>query len=163
MLFLADFLDTLLRGAVLAGMAMVLGGLAWQLWVVRPWRRRVPDIAVRRGVRLLVLGALAIAVGQALLLALKAATLSDSFGPDALRAFAATPHFAAGAARGALALAVAMAVARLGRAPGAAPRWATAAALVFLLAASGAWLTHAMGRVEDRPALMALTALHQAA
>jgi putative copper resistance protein D len=37
------------------------------------------------------------------------------------------------------------------------------AALVSLLAASGAWLTHATGRVEYRPALMALTALHQMA
>jgi putative copper resistance protein D len=37
------------------------------------------------------------------------------------------------------------------------------AALVSLLAASGAWLTHATGRVEYRPALMALTALHQVA
>src|SRR5262245_52231160 len=161
MLFLADFLDTLLRGAVLAGIAMVLGGLAWQLWVVRPWRHRVPDVAVRRAVRLLVAGALAIAAGQALLLALKAMVLSDSFGPDALRGFAATPHFWAGVARVALALAVAGAVARLGRAPDRAARWATSVGLVLLLAASGAWLTHAMGRVEDRPALMALTALHQ--
>ena len=53
MLFLADFLDTLLRGAVLAGVSLVLGGLAWQLWVVRPWQHRVPDAAVRRGLTLL--------------------------------------------------------------------------------------------------------------
>ena len=66
MLFLADFLDTLLRGAVLAGASLALGGLAWQLWVVRPWRHQVPDAAVRRGLTLLGSGALVVAAGQSL-------------------------------------------------------------------------------------------------
>ena len=163
MLFLADFLDTLLRGAVLAGVSLVLGGLAWQLWVVRPWQHRVPDAAVRRGLTLLGSGALVVAAGQALLLVLKALVLSDSFGRDALGGFVVTLHFIAAAARVLVALAVAGAVLWLRRAPDAASRWVAVAALVSLLAASGAWLTHATGRVEYRPALMALTALHQVA
>ena len=97
MLFLADFLDTLLRGAVLAGVSLALGGLAWQLWVVRPWQHRVPDAAVRRGLTLLGSGALVVAAGQALLLVLKALVLSDAFGRDALGGFVVTLHFIAAA------------------------------------------------------------------
>src|SRR5678815_5593743 len=163
MLFLADFLDTLLRGAVLAGVSLALGGLAWQLWVVRPWQHRVPDTAVRRGLALLGSGALVVAAGQALLLVLKALVLSDSFGRDALGGFVVTLHFIAAAARILGALAVACAGLWLRRAPDAASRWVAVAALASLLAASGAWLTHATGRVEYRAALMALTALHQVA
>ena len=161
MLFLADFLDTLLRGAVLAGASLALGGLAWQLWVVRPWRHQVPDAAVRRGLTLLGSGALVVAAGQSLFLVLKALVLSDTFGRDAFGGFVVTLHFIAAAARVLVALAVAGAVLWLRRAPDAASRWVAVAALVSLLAASGAWLTHATGRVEYRPALMALTALHQ--
>jgi putative copper resistance protein D len=162
-LFLADFLDTLLRGAVLAGVSLALGGVAWQLWVVRPWQHRVPDAAVRRGLALLESGALVVAAGQALLLVLKALVLSDAFGPDAFGGFVVTLHFTAAAARILVALAVAGAVLWLRRAPDAASRWVAVAVLVSLLAASGAWLTHATGRVEYRAALMALTALHQVA
>ena len=139
MLFLADFFDTLLRGAVLAGVSLALGGLAWQLWVVRPWQHRVPDAAVRRGLTLLASGAVVVAAGQALLLVLKALVLSDAFGRDALGGFVVTLHFIAAAARILVALAVAGAVLWLRRAPDAASRWAAVAALISLLAASGAW------------------------
>jgi len=100
MLFLADFLDTLLRGAVLAGVSLALGGLAWQLWVGRPWQHRVPEAAVRRGLTLLAWGAVVVAAAQALLLVLKALVLSDSFGRDALGSFVVTLHFIAAADRG---------------------------------------------------------------
>ena len=129
MLFLADFFDTLLRGAVLAGVSLVLGGLAWQLWVVRPWQHRVPVAAVQRGLTLLGSGALVVAAGQALLLVLKALVLSDSFGRDALGGFVVTLHFIAAAARVLVALAVAGAVLWLRRAPDAASRWVAVAAL----------------------------------
>ena len=161
MLALADLLDTVLRGAVLASAGLVVGGLAWMLWVVRPWRQRVPDVAVRRGLAMLAAGGLAVAAGQALLLGLKALLLANTFGPGALADFSATVHFVAGAARVVLAIAVTGAVCWVGQAPAAAARWAVVTALTTLMAASGAWLTHATGRVEDRAALMVLTALHQ--
>ncbi len=163
MLFLADFLDTLLRGAVLAGVALALGGLAWELWVLRPWERRTPEAAVGRGLALVCAGAAAVAAGQAVLLTLKALVLSDAFGGGALGGFVVTPHFIAGAARILVALALAGAVLWLRRATDAAARWVAVTILAVLLAASGAWLTHAMGRLEDRTALMTLTALHQVA
>jgi putative copper resistance protein D len=163
MLFLADFLDTLLRGVVLAGVALALGGLAWALWALRPWTRQAPDALVTRALMLVAIGAGATAVGQAVLLALKALVLSDSFGRVALEGFAATLHFMAGTARILVALCLAAAALWLRRAVHDGLRWITVIALAVLLAATGAWLTHATGRLQDRAALMTLTALHQVA
>src|SRR5262249_46117089 len=163
MLALADFLDTLLRGTVLAGLAVALGGLAWELWVLRPWHARIPKSAATSGLAILATGAMVVAVGQALTLALKAFVLSDSFGPTALEAFSATLHFKASIARILAALALAGATIRLRRAIDARGRWVAVVTMAALLAASGAWLTHAAGRLEDGAWLMALTALHQIA
>src|SRR5262245_44531067 len=102
MLFLADFLDTLLRGVVLAGIGIAQGGIVGLLWTLRPWKRRAPSSLLGRALILVALGAIAAGVGQAILLGLKAMVLSDSFGPDALPGFAATIYFAAGTARVAL-------------------------------------------------------------
>ncbi len=162
MLALADFLDGLVRGGVLASLALVLGGVAWALWVLRvPWQRP-PSLTTRRCLALVGTGGVALAVGQALLLALKARALSESLGRDALVDFAATTHVHAGAARVLLALAVAGAAAWLARRAGARRGWTLLVVLAGLLAASGAWLTHASGRLENRPLLMTLTVAHQA-
>jgi len=162
MLALADFMDSLLRGAVLASLALVLGSVAWALWVLRVPRERPPALATDRCLTLLGTGGVALALGQICLLALKARVLSESLGRSALGDFADTTHFHAGAARVLLALAVAGAAVALRRRPGGRGRWTLMVALAGLLAASGAWLTHAAGRLEDRPLLMTLTLLHQA-
>jgi putative copper resistance protein D len=162
-LVLADFLDTLLRGALLVGLALALGSVAWGLWVLRGLQPGLPEAIGRRCLVLLEAGAVMLALGQGLLLVLKAITLSDSLGPGALRDFVATHHFEAGAARAALAVALAAVARWLRRAPTAPGRWAVACGLAVLLAASGAWLTHANGRLEHRETLMTLTVLHQAA
>src|SRR5262245_51679684 len=168
MVLLAELLDTFLRGIVLMGVAVALGGIAWGLWVLRAGPRPVmtpsaPIAAVRRGLALVWAGAVAVGVGQGLLLTLKALALSNAFGAEALGDFADTLHFVAGATRILVALAMAAAVAWLQRAIDASSRWLIVAALAVLLAASGAWLTHGTGRVDDRAALMTRTALHQVA
>ena len=162
MLALADFLDTLLRGAVLVGLALSLGSVAWGLWVLRALGHGMPEVIGRRCLGLLEAGGVMLALGQGLLLALKALALSDSLGSSAFADFAATPHFEAGAARAALALGLAGVARWLRSAPSAPARWAVASGLAVLLAASGAWLTHATGRLEYRGALMTLTVFHQA-
>jgi copper resistance protein D len=162
-LFLADFFDTLLRGAVLVGISLALGGVAWALWVLRPWQRRAPQAAVGLDLTLVCSGAATVATGQALLLILKFLALSESFDADVLGSFVVTLHFLAAGARILVALAVTTAVLWLRHAPDSAVRWLVVTVLSVALAASGAWLTHATGRLEDRPALMTLTALHQTA
>jgi len=163
MLFLADFLDTLLRGVVLAAIGVAQGGIVWVLWTLRPWTGKARAGLIGRALALVAVGAGTAAIGQAILLGLKALVLTDSFGPDALQGFATTVHFAASAARVALALGLTVAALWLQRAPERPGRWALVLGLAVLLAATGAWLTHATGRVEHRAALMAMTALHQVA
>ena len=159
MLILAGFLDSLLRGAVLVSLCLALGGVVWGLVVVRG----MPAPLRVRALRLLEVGAVALAIGQLLLLALKAALLADSLGAGALGIFAGTEHAAAGITRAALALALAAAARGLGRAPDSRRGWAVTGALAVALVLASAWLTHANGRLEHRAPLMALTVLHQAA
>ena len=162
MLALADILDGLARGGVFASLSFVIGGVVWALWVLRvPWERP-PSPATGRCLTLVAAGGVALAVGQVLLLALKARVLTESLGRNALGDFAATTHFHAAAARVLLALAVAGAAVWLRRRPDGRRGWLLLAALTGLLAASGAWLTHASGRLENRAMLMTLTAAHQA-
>src|SRR5438477_13025753 len=103
MLVVADFLDTLLRGILLLGVSLSLGGVTWGLWVLR-LRTGIPDVVWIRCLRLLEIGAVVLALSQILQLALKVATLSDFLGRDVLQDFAATRHFEASVARAVLAL-----------------------------------------------------------
>jgi copper resistance protein D len=161
-LVLADFLDTVLRGALLLGLSLALGGAVWGLWAVRGLSSPVPEVVTRRCLRLLEAGGVVVGVCQALLLALEAVRLSDSLGQDALGAFVTTAHFEAAALRTVLALALAGSALWLRSAPGAPGRRALVAGVAALLAMSGAWLTHATARLEHRGLLMTLTVVHQA-
>lgn len=160
---LVDILETLLHAGLLAATALALGGVAWGLAVVRPWRGDLPSIAIRTGPTLVTAGGITLAASQAALLALKTLALSQSLGRDALPEFIATPYFAAASARVLLALGLALAAARLTRAPTTRWRWALLGALAVAVAVSSAWLSHASGRLEHRGPLMTLTVLHQAA
>src|SRR5262249_20707211 len=162
-LVLADFLDTLLRGGVLLGVSLALGSVAWSLLVLRSLPSGAPETIRVRALRLLEIGAVVLALAQVLVLALKCLMLSDSLGSSALGDFVATRHFEAGAARALLALGLAWTARWLRGAPRASPRWVVASGLAILLAASGAWLTHATGRLEHRALLMTITVVHQAA
>ena len=163
MLALVDFLDTLLRGAVLVGLSLSLGGVAWGLSVLRASTTRLPDVLGGRCMRLLEAGGILLALAQGLLLALKAITLSDLLGPGVLADFAATPFFEIAVVRVLLALGLAGTAGSLRRSPTAPARWAVPSALAALLAVSGAGLTHAAARLEHRGVLMALTVVHQTA
>jgi putative copper resistance protein D len=160
-LILADFLGSLLHGAVLVSMCLTLGSVVWGVSVLRGVPAGIPAVVSARSLRLLELGAVTLAIGQLVLLALMALMLSESFGSGALVGFARTEYCAAGVARAALALGLAMVARSLRRAPGAVGRWALAGLIAMAIAASSAWLTHATGRLAYRGPLMALTVLHQ--
>jgi len=161
MLGLADFLDGLVRGAMLVSQSLALGGVAWRLLILEG--RRVPDVAVRRCLLLVAIGASGLAGAQVVTLLLKASVLSDSLGRDALRDLAGTALFIAGSARAGLALALAGWALRLGRTASRAGGSVLLLVLALSIAVSGAWLTHAAGRLDQRGALMTVTVLHQVA
>ena len=89
-MILADLLDTLLHAALLGGIALALGGVAWGGLVVQGWRGDQPHLAVRRCLALAGTGAALCAVAQVSLLGVKAHVLAASLGPEAPAALATT-------------------------------------------------------------------------
>ena len=162
LLTLSDFLTGLLRGIGLTGLALAAGGVIWGLGVLRaPGRGDVPPHTTGRCLSLIGVGAVGLALAQAAVLLLEIYVLSVTLGRSSLAELLGTSHFTAGIARVLLALALAATVVRLRASPRSIAGWAVAGALAGLIATSGAWVTHAAGRLEDRGALMMLTVAHQ--
>jgi putative copper resistance protein D len=162
LLTLSGFLTGLLRGLGLLGLALAVGGVVWGLVVLRaPRRGDLPSRIVRRCLDLVGLGAVSLALAQKATLLLEIYVLEATLGRSPLTELLATPHFLAGIARTVLALALAVFVVRLRASPRAGGGWLIVGALAGLLATSGAWLTHAAGRLEHREGLMILTVAHQ--
>jgi putative copper resistance protein D len=164
LLTLSDFLAGLCRGLGLLGLAVAVGGVVWGLGVLRaPGRGDVPPHAAGRCLGLVGFGAAGLAAAQAAGLQLELYVLSVTLGRNPVVDLLATPHFVAGLTRILLALALAVTAARLRATPGSVAGWAVAGVVAGLVVASGAWLTHAAGRLEGRAPLMVLTIAHQLA
>jgi putative copper resistance protein D len=164
LLTLHDFLAGFLRGIVVLGFAVAAGGVVWGLAVLRAPRGDAGSPrAAQRCLDIVALGAVTLAVAQATALVLQNYLLSITLGRSALVDLLATASFRAGFARVALALALAVTVGRLRATPGAGGGWTVVGVLAALLTTSGAWLTHAAGRLEHGAPLMLLTMAHQMA
>lgn len=159
-MILADLLDSLLRGAIHVALAVALGGLTWALWVLRAWRHEAPRAAVDRALLVARVGAGSLGVVLTVALALKALILSFLLERSVAGDLVTTPLFVAGAARALLAFVLALSLGWLARDPSARRRWMLVLGLAALVAAAGAWSTHAAGRLEGRPVLMTLTVVH---
>ena len=164
LLTLHEFLGGLLRGVGLLGLAVAAGGVVWGLAVLRaPRQHGVPPGVATRCLTVVAAGALVLAVAQAAALWLEAHVLSVTLGRSALSELLGTAYFRAGIARAVLALALAVAAVWLRSSPAMPAGWAAAGLLAALTVTSGAWLTHAAGRIEHRGPLMLLTVAHQVA
>ena len=128
-----------------------------------PWDADRAPRAARRCLEIVGLGALAVAFGRGAGLLLENHVLSATLGRSVLADLLRTPHFAAGAALVVLALALGVTAVWLRGRPRAVVGWAIASVLAALMATSGAWLTHAAGRMEHGGPLMLLTVVHQLA
>ena len=164
LLILHDFLTGLLRGVGLLGLALAAGGVVWGLLVLRAPRGvdRSPR-AARRCLEIVGVGAIAAALGRGAALLLENYVLSATLGRHVLTDLLRTPHFAAGATLVVLALALGVIAMWLRSRPRAVAGWTAVGLLAALIATSGAWLTHAAGRIEHRGPLMLLTVAHQLA
>ncbi len=164
MTLLAGFLDVLLRGLGSIGLSAAVGGLAYALLVLRPLRQPSPlgEAALRRSLRLVGVGAAVLAAAQAVLLfVIHPWALADASGQWPLGEFLGTDFGRAGLIRVGLGIALMLAARWLVSRPAARPRWATAVTLAALLMLNGAWLAHAVSRLDRRGLLMAVTVLHQ--
>ena len=162
LLALSDLLDTVFHSVLLIGLALALGGAIWERGVFGRRGPPVPDTARRRCLDVIAIGAGLLAGAQITGLGLQFFVLRALLGDVALNDLGTATSFRAGALRALLSVALAVATIRARRS-GCPRLGALALSLTALIALSGAWLTHAVGRFESRGALMVLTILHQAA
>ncbi len=156
---MTGFLEVVLRGVVLSGLAVGVGGVVFVLVVLRPVAAARPLIA--RSLALITCAAGATALAQALLLALQAAALDDGDGWP-IAAMAVTTYVRISL----VSIAVGAALAVTARAAGGdrgGRAWTLLPILAGLLLAGAAGTSHAAGRLEHRAALFGLDGLHQLA
>ena len=154
---MTGFIDVLLRTLILAAQAMVVGGVAFALWTLRPPLARGADLA--RVWTLVAAGAGALVAAQ-LLSALTQLIALD--GTARLPDLVTTSYFRVSAARAASGLCVLGAALALRRGAGG-PARAIAVTGVVALALLAPWTSHAAARVGGRWPLLLLDAIHQIA
>jgi putative copper resistance protein D len=161
---LANFIDDFLGGLMLISYALVVGSVLWSFFILRVTSATPagPSV-VLRGVKLLHLGAVALAATVGTKLVIKGAVLAATLGELPLADYANTVQFKAGVLRVLLALGFIAATRFLAEAPDNKRAWHVTAALTIPLVISGAWLVHAVGRFEQRELLMLTTVVHQLA
>jgi putative copper resistance protein D len=156
----AGLVDVILRGLLLAATCLAVGGVAWAGLVLGVELHTKPDWRVARALRAVAVAALLAAVAQAAVLSMALAGLAAQLGAMPLGAFIGSGFAAVGMARTGLALALAPSAARLATRPGGRLTWGLLGGLAATLAVTGAALSHAAARVEDRGLLLALDAAH---
>jgi putative copper resistance protein D len=160
---MAGFADVLLRGLVLVAIGLVLGGVAWLRLVRGVEPHAKPDGATRRALRLAAAGALTTAAAQATSAVVAVGALATPERGWPIGDYAETTVAPVAAARVVLGLAVGALALALARRPAGPAPWAALAGGAVLLVALSAVLSHAIARVEARPPLLALDAVHQLA
>lgn len=162
---IANFIDDLMGGFQLVGLAMLVGSIVWALSVLRVAATpgSAPTGTLTLAARVLRWGALLLAGAQALKIVTKGLVLAATLGTLPLADYASTVQFEAGSVRLLLALAAAAAAGWIAAAPHSLPRWRVGSAIAAAVVVSGGWLVHAVGRFEERALLMQLTVVHQLA
>jgi putative copper resistance protein D len=163
MSLLAGYLSVVFHALVLIGMSAAVGGLIFLLAVLLPLANTgsAVRLAIRRSLIVLVWGAALLALGQVLGLLMELWALADESGGWPVAAFFSTGFAHAGLLHLAFALALALSGAWLIKQPASRAAWSAAITAAILLMASGAWLVHAVGRLEGTVPLMVMTVLHQ--
>jgi putative copper resistance protein D len=159
----AGFIDVLLRGLLLAGVSVAVGGVAWLRLVLRVEPHAKPDAAAASALRLVAAAAGLAALAQAAVGLLVLGRLAATSATPVLGAYLETSFARVAGARVLLALGIAALALRLARRPAGRLLWIALATLAVALVASSAALSHAAARVSDRAVLGTLDAVHQLA
>jgi len=162
---IANFIDALMGGFQLVGLAMLVGSIVWAMSVLRvaAAATSAPTATLTLAARVLGWGALLLAGAQALKIVTKGLVVTAALGTLPLADYAATVQFEAGSARLLLALAAAAAAGWIAAVPQSLWRWRIGSVVAAAVVISGGWLVHAVGRFEERALLMQLTVVHQLA
>jgi copper resistance protein D len=137
----------------------------WSVLLLRTWRHHTPAerVFTSRSLVLMRWGALGMAAIQLAKLATHAWLLAETFQRWPFPDYLYTLQCQAGLSRALLGGGLGMAGRWLERRPRAILSWTITGLMALLLGANGAWLSHAVGRSDERIFLMTLTALHQLA
>lgn len=161
---LANFLDALMGGIGLISFSLALGALVWAYFVLtRLTQEEGKAQLIAASLRWLYWGAVTLAASHAIGLLAKAWILKETLGYLPLAAYLGTIQFQAGLARMLLALSLGIASRNLLRHPNNSSAWRWVFGLMAAVTICGAWLTHAVGRFENREILMLCTLIHQVA
>lgn len=167
---IADFLSGIWGVIELTALAAAVGGLVWIVFVLRTGPLAAASLAraqtivlVKRALAVVAGGGAAFALAQTGHLAADFYLLRVDLGRWPVSEYPGTALFQGGVPRIFLAVTLAAAALWLRRDPARGARWAATGVLAVFLAASGAWLTHAETRFENRGVLMVLTTVHAVA
>lgn len=158
---MAQFIDVLLRGLLLALVSVAVGGVAWTLVILRAPARGKPDGATRLALRATALAAGLGAAAQVSVALLVLGDLARHAGSVPLGPYLETDFARASLARAILGVALAATAARLAIRPGSPTTWTALVVLAFAFVVSAATVSHAAARVADRLWLLPLDAAHQ--
>ncbi len=155
------YLNLLLRGVGLSSQAGAIGGVFFIVLVLRSAPTAELGPILLRSRRLVEASGIALIVAQCLALGIQLESLADERGWP-VREFVGTTYFAASVVRIVAGVGLVMGCRMIGRGRGRAGAWIALACSVALTAGS-AGMSHAVGRLDHRPLLLALDTLHQLA
>ena len=163
---IADFLDSLVGGFDLICYSIVIGGLFWGLFVLRPWNDTTESSTVlsQKTVQLIYKGGFYLAGAQLFKIVLKVWLMTAILERWPFPEFAETTQFVVGITRFLLTLLLAgYCFQFLRNNANSKTNWLIALLVAFPMIISGAWLVHAAGRFDNQSLLMSLTVIHQLA
>ena len=161
---IADFLDSLIGGFDLICYSLLMGGLFWGLFVLRPWQhdKAYNSHLLDKTIALIYKGGFLLAAAQIFKIILKVWLMTAVLERWPFPEFASTTQFIGGIIRAVLTLLVSTYVYFvLRKHTFSKQHWWIAFAVSIPMVISGAWLVHAAGRFDNRAFLMTFTVFHQ--
>jgi len=163
---IADFLDSLIGGFDLICFCLLIGGLFWGLFLLKPWQTEhgYNDALLQKTIQLIYKGGFWLAAAQVFKVILKIWLMTAILDRWPFPEFAETTQFIGGNIRAGLTLLLASyCYIYLRKNPFSKQVWIIAGLVALPMIISGAWLVHAAGRFDNRVTLMGLTVIHQLA
>ncbi len=163
---IADFLDSLIGGGDLICFCLVVGGLFWGSFILRPWEKQncYNYELIERTIALIYQGGFYLAGAQIFKIVLKIWLMTALLNRWPFPEFAATTQFIGGLVRTAFIVLLALyCYFYLRTNPASKNYWKYGNFIALPMVVSGAWLVHAAGRFDNQLFLMTLTVLHQVA
>ena len=161
---IADFLDSLIGGFDLICYSLLMGGVFWGLFVLKPWQKdnNYNIELLNKTISLIYKGGFLLAAAQFFKIVLKVWLMTALLGRWPFPEFADTTQFIGGIIRTFFSILIAAYVYGILRNNAFSQKhWLIAIVVSLPLLISGAWLVHAAGRFDNRALLMTLTVFHQ--